>query len=71
MKAKRQGQVERRRPLVEINLASESRTRPSWPPKARLSSPNKRPSILRRLGCTWFGSALILAAAAAGYLGLH
>ena len=71
MKSKRQGQVERRRPLVEINLVAESRTRPSWPPKARLSSPKTRPSGLRRLGCAWFGSALILAAAAAGYLGLH
>ncbi len=71
MKAKRQERVERRRPLVEINLAVDSRTRPSWPPKSKLSSPKKRSSILGRLGCGLFGSAVVVAAAAAGYLGLH
>jgi hypothetical protein len=71
MKQKRQERVERRRPLVEINLAADSR-RPSWPPRPKLSSANIKSSSLRRRGCGLLGSASILAvAAAAVFLGLR
>jgi hypothetical protein len=49
MKEKRLERVERRRPLVEINLGSDSRTRPSWPPRPKLSSKKGGPGRLRRL----------------------
>jgi hypothetical protein len=60
MKQKRQERVERRRPLVEINLIGE--------PKSRSATMARR----ARLGCSLFGSgAAILAAAGAALLGLH
>jgi hypothetical protein len=60
VKKKRQQQVERRRPLVEINLIGE--------PKSRSATMARR----ARRGCVLFGSgAAILAASGAALLGLH
>ena len=60
MKQKRQERVERRRPLVEINLIGE--------PRSRSAKMARR----ARLGCALFGSgAAILAASGAALLGLH
>ncbi len=57
MKQKRLEGVERRRPLVEINLIGDTRT---------------RPAILARRGCALFAPAsAVLAASAAVFLGLH
>lgn len=57
MKKKAPERVERRRPLVEINLIGE---------------PRARTAMLKRRGCALFGtSAALLAAAAAVFLGLH
>ncbi len=56
MKQKRQERVERRRPLVEINLAGEPRSR----------SATRR----ARLGCALLGSAA-LAASLGALVGLH
>lgn len=41
MKDKRVEKDERRRPLIEINLASDSRARSSWPPRSKSSSAKK------------------------------
>jgi hypothetical protein len=49
MKEKRLERVERRRPMVEISLHGDSKTRPSWPPRAKLSSAKGRPGVLKRL----------------------
>lgn len=57
MKQKRVERVERRRQLVEINLVGDAKTGPT--------------KILARRGCALFGSALILAATATVFLGLH
>jgi hypothetical protein len=48
MKEKRLQRVERRRPLVEINLYRDTKGRPSWPPRPKLS-PAKPSGGLRRL----------------------
>ena len=57
MKRKRPERVERRRPLVEINLAAETKSRSA--------------SIARR-GCALFATlAGVLAISAAAFLGLH
>jgi hypothetical protein len=56
MKRKRVETVERRRQLVEINLIAEAKS---------------GPTILVRRGCALFGSALVLAASATVFLGLH
>jgi hypothetical protein len=48
MKEKRMEVAERRRPLVEINLIAGSKTRPSWPPRPRLSSAKGISATLRR-----------------------
>jgi hypothetical protein len=56
MKQKRVERVERRRQLVEINLIAEAKS---------------GPTILARRGCALFGSALVLAASAAVFVGLH
>jgi hypothetical protein len=57
MKRKVPERVERRRPLVEINLIVEPKT---------------RSAALKRRGCALFGtSAAILAIAGAAFLGLH
>ena len=47
MKEKRLERVERRRPLVEINLGTGSRQ--SWPPLSKLSSAKGGPGRLKRL----------------------
>jgi hypothetical protein len=49
MKEKRLERVERRRPLVEINLGIDGRNRQSWPPLPKVSSAKRRPGALRRL----------------------
>jgi hypothetical protein len=49
MKDKRLEKEERRRPLVEINLASDGKTRSSWPPRSKSTSARKRPSLVGRL----------------------
>lgn len=49
MKEKRRERVERRRHLVEINLAVDSRARGSWPPKPKLSSARKVSTTVRRV----------------------
>jgi hypothetical protein len=57
MKRKRPEMAERRRPLVEVNLAAETKS---------------RPAMIARRGCALFGSvAALLAASAAAWLGLH
>jgi len=57
MKRKRPEMVERRRPLVEINLAAEAKS---------------RPAMMARRGCALFGTvAALLAASVAAWLGLH
>jgi hypothetical protein len=56
MKRKRVERVERRRQLVEINLLAEAKA---------------GPTTLARRGCGLFGSAFILAASAALFVGLH
>ncbi len=58
MKQKRQERVERRRPLVEINLAGE--------PRSRSATMARR----ARLGCALLGSAA-LAASLGALVGLH
>jgi hypothetical protein len=47
MKEKRLERVERRRPLVEINLGIDGRNRQSWPPLPK--SAKAGPGVLRRL----------------------
>jgi hypothetical protein len=49
MKGKRVEVAERRRPLVEINLIAGAKTRPTWPPRPKLSSPKGISAALRRL----------------------
>jgi hypothetical protein len=49
MKQKRVETAERRRPLVEINLVAGARTRPSWPPRPRLTGARKISTALARL----------------------
>jgi hypothetical protein len=56
MKQKRVERVERRRQLVEINLIADAKT---------------GSTIRARRGCALFGSAAILVASAALFLGLH
>ncbi len=57
MKKKGPERVERRRPLVEINLIGE---------------PRARSAMLKRRGCALFGTSLaVLAIAGAAFLGLH
>ncbi len=56
MKQKRTPRVERRRQLVEINLIADGKT---------------GSTILARRGCALFGSAAVLVASAAVFLGLH
>lgn len=57
MKRKRREVVERRRPLVEINLAAEAKS---------------RPALMARRGCALFGTiAAVLAVSSAAWLGLH
>jgi hypothetical protein len=57
VKRKRPELVERRRPLVEINLAADTKS---------------RPAMMARRGCALFGSVVaLLAASAAAWLGLH
>ena len=57
MKRKRPERVERRRPLVEINLIAE---------------PKSRSTIIARRGCALFGIlAGVLAASGGAFLGLH
>jgi hypothetical protein len=48
MKGKRLDVAERRRPLVEVNLIAGSKTRPSWPPRPKLSSAKSISATLRR-----------------------
>ncbi len=47
-KDRRLGTKDRRRSLVEANLTGDSKTRSSWPPRARLSSAKKVPGALSR-----------------------
>jgi hypothetical protein len=49
VKDKRLEKEERRRPLVEVNLASDSRARSSWPPRSKSSSAKKGSSLGGRL----------------------
>jgi hypothetical protein len=57
MKQKRLERVERRRPLVEINL---------------IGDPKNRADILKRRGCALFGTSVaLMAIAVATFLGLH
>jgi hypothetical protein len=49
MKGKGVEVAERRRPLVEINLIAGSKTRPSWPPRPKLSSAKRISASLRRV----------------------
>jgi hypothetical protein len=64
MKQKRPERVERRRQLLEINLVAEAKSG-----SARLA--RRGSARLARRGCALFGSAALLAAAAATFLGLH
>jgi hypothetical protein len=49
MKEKRLERVERRRPMVEINLGTDSRSRQSWAPLPKLSQSKRGPGVLKRL----------------------
>jgi hypothetical protein len=49
VKEKRIAEAERRRSLVEINLIAGAKTRPSWPPRPRLSSAKKVSAALARI----------------------
>jgi hypothetical protein len=49
MKQKRVERVERRRQLVEINLAVDTRARGTWPPRPKLSSAKRVSTTVKRV----------------------